>query len=113
MLAGKQIYREYEMVTKEGPIIFDVRFLWEASRKLHGYLLHTWFELYLAVIVQNVHKWVAQGMIGPDAQPTEQTDYQLLFDFDAIDFEKLSYIIGFYLYILSSHKLVQLLPDAR
>lgn len=85
-------------------IVFDWGFLLEASKKLHGYLLHTWFAHYLNLIAENMHRWIESGALGPDGQPTKETDYRLLFDFDAINIEKITYILGFYLFIFSSHK---------
>jgi hypothetical protein len=82
----------------------DLHLLLEASKKLHGYLLHTWIGHYLTLIAQNGARWIQRGVTGPDGLPSEESDYSLSFDFDAIDLEKLTYVIGFYMYILSSHK---------
>lgn len=83
---------------------FDLRFLFEASKKLHGYFLHTWFKHYLVVIMKNARRLIDYGGVGPYAQPTEETDYALFFDIDALDLEKITYIVGIYFYILSRHK---------
>lgn len=56
------------MTTDEGSIVFDVRFLLDAAKKLHGYYLHRWFSRYLGVIVQNEQRLMDHGVIGPDAQ---------------------------------------------
>jgi hypothetical protein len=85
-------------------IVFDFSFLSEASKKLHGYLLRTWFMLYLDILVGNLRRWIKHGLLGPDGKPTEESDYLLLFDINAINIEKITYIIGFYIYILSGHK---------
>ncbi len=66
--------------------------------------MHTWFTHYLKVIVENTRWLMDYGAFGPDARPTGGTDYAMLFDLDALDLERVTYIIGFYFYILASHK---------
>ena len=76
--------------------------LYDASKRLHGYFLHTWFNHYLHVITRNLRNWYQAGLIGDDG-PTAVFK-RVLFDFKALDLEKLSYICGIYFYVLSSHK---------
>lgn len=92
------------MTTEKDSIVFGFRLLFEASKKLHGYVLHTWLKHYLDLTLMNMRRLVACGGVGPDFQPTEETDYRFRFDMEALDAEKLSYVLGFYLHILSSHK---------
>jgi hypothetical protein len=92
------------MTADEGSIVFDVRFLSDATRKLHGYLLYNWFTQYLGLIVENTRRLMRNGVLGPQARPTPETDYAVVFDIHALDLKKLSYVLGFYFYVLSSHK---------
>lgn len=82
----------------------DFRLLAEASKTLHGYLLHTWFMHHLSLIEANTRRWIEHGVLGEDGRPDPHTGYRLFFDFSAIDLEKLTYLIGLYSYILASHK---------
>lgn len=81
----------------------DFTNLYDASKRLHGYFLHTWFMHYLNVITRNLRNWYQAGLIDNDGQPTEVFK-KAIFDFNALDLEKLSYICGIYFYILSNHK---------
>lgn len=81
----------------------DFTNLYDASKRLQGYFLHTWFMHYLNVITRNLRKWYEAGLIGNDGQPTAVFK-KAIFDFNALDLEKLSYICGIYFYVLSSHK---------
>lgn len=92
------------MTTDKGSIVFDVRFLLEASKRLHGYYLYRWFARYLGLIVENMRRLMDHGAIGPDARPSARTDYGLLFDINALHLEAMTDIVGAYFYILSSHK---------
>jgi hypothetical protein len=92
------------MRADEGSIVFDVRFLSDATRKLHGYLLYNGFKQYLELIVENTRRLMRNGVLGPQARPTPETDYAVVFDIHALDLKKLSYVLGFYFYVLSSHK---------
>lgn len=92
------------MTTEKDSIIYDFRLLFEASKKLHGYVLHTWLKHYLDLILLNMQRLKGYGALGPDGWPSEETDYRLSLDIDALDTEKLTYVLGFYLYILASHK---------
>ena len=44
------------------------------------------------------------GAIGRDAEPRKEADYVLLFDFNAIDVDELTYFIGLHQFIYCSHK---------
>lgn len=92
------------MSADDARYFLDLRFLFEASKNLHGYLIHTWFTHYLDVIVANVRRLLDRGAVGPEGQPTEQTDFRMMFDFDALDIEKVTYLVGFYMYVMASHK---------
>ncbi|HEV7889724.1 MAG TPA: hypothetical protein VGP08_03750 [Pyrinomonadaceae bacterium] len=92
------------MTTEKDSIVFDFRLLFEASKKLHGYLLHTCLKHYLDLIFLNMRRLIEYGALGPDGHPSEETDYRLLVDIEAFDAEKLTYVLGFYLHIFSSHK---------
>jgi hypothetical protein len=82
----------------------DFGFLDEATRSLLGYFVHTWYRHYLAVITNNLNRYHELGLIEDVATPTETGRYSMLFDFTALDLEKLCYINGIYFYILSAHK---------
>ena len=82
----------------------DLQFLHHASARLLGYFVHTWYNHYLNVIEGNYDRWRERGIIRDLAEPTELGAYSLLFDFAALNTEKLTYIIGIYLYILACHK---------
>jgi hypothetical protein len=92
------------VTTEKDSIVFDFSLLFEASKKLHGYLLHTWLKHYLDLILMNMRRLIGYGVLGPDGHPTEETDYRLFIDIEALDSEKLTYVLGFYLHIYSSHK---------
>lgn len=92
------------MPQEEQRIVFDFRFLDEATVPLLGYFVHTWYEHYLAVVTKNFRSLFQHGLIQGLAEPTEMGRYSLLFDFNALDMEKISYINGIYFYILSAHK---------
>ena len=81
----------------------DFRFLHDASARLLGYFVHTWYRHYLNVIEANFNRWHQQGIIRNLVEPTE-SGASLLFDFNALDIEKLAYILGIYMYILACHK---------
>lgn len=84
--------------------VIDFSLLDEASKRLHGYLLHTWFRHYLGLIAGNLQRWSARGLVGNDGQPSAETDFAAVLDLDSIDLEKVTYIVGFCLYIFASHK---------
>jgi hypothetical protein len=92
------------MPPEEQPIVFDFRFLDDASKSLLGYFVHTWYRHYLAVITENFRCLFDLGLIKSLFEPTELGRYSLLFDFNALNIEKISYINGIYFYILSAHK---------
>jgi len=92
------------MTAEKGTVAFDFTFLAQASKKLHGYLLHTWFMHYLGLITGNRRRWIEGGVIEPNGKPNKARGLLYLFDLNAIDLEKVTYVIGFYMYILSSHK---------
>jgi|ERR1043165_1081244 hypothetical protein len=84
-------------------MLYDFTNLDDASKHLHGYFLHTWFMHYLNVISHNLRNWYRAGLLGEDGLPTEAFK-RALFDFNALNLEKLVYICGIYFYVLSSHK---------
>ena len=81
----------------------DLRFLYEASASLLGYFVSTWYTHYLSVIAANLRSLFENGLIENLDRPTERGRY-VLFDFGALNIEKLSSIVGIYFYILSCHK---------
>lgn len=89
---------------REDPIICDVSFLDDATKSLLGYFVHTWYRHYLAVISNNFKRLFDLRIIESIYESTEMGRYSLLFDFRALDMEKISYISGIYFYILSAHK---------
>lgn len=91
-------------MTNQEPAIFDFRSLAEATRKLLGYFVHTWFTKYLSLIGENLTRYYELGLIQGIDNVTEEGRYTILFDFMALDEERLSYITGIYFYILSAHK---------
>lgn len=89
---------------EQDPIIFDFRNLANATRNLLGYFVHTWFAKYLSLVGENLARYYELGLIQGIDDVTEQGRYTMLFDFMALDEERLSYITGIYFYILSAHK---------
>jgi hypothetical protein len=83
---------------------FGVRLLDEATKTLLGYFVHTWYLHYLNVVWQNLMRWHKLGLIKDPTESTEFCKYTMLFDFNALDIEKISYINGIYFYILACHK---------
>jgi hypothetical protein len=92
------------MPPKEQPVVFDFRFLDDATKSLLGYFVHTWYRHYLAVITENFRRLFELGLIKSLSEPTEMGRYSMLFDFNALNMEKISYINGIYFYILATHK---------
>lgn len=92
------------MPSEEQPIGFDFRLLDDATKSLLGYFVHTWYRHYLAVINENFRRLFDLGLIKSLFEPTEMGRYSLLFDFNGLNMEKISYINGIYFYILSAHK---------
>jgi hypothetical protein len=88
----------------EPGFVFDFRPLDDSSRALLGYFVHTWFHHYLSLITKNLHRLHELGLIEGLDEPTEAGRYSLLFDFNALDLEHLTYINGIYFYILAAHK---------
>jgi hypothetical protein len=82
----------------------DFRFLYDATASLLGYFVHTEYRHYLEVILKNFQRLFELGLIRGLAEPTEMRRYSLLFDFEALNMEKISYINGIYFYILAAHK---------
>lgn len=93
----------WTMPERDQPRLTDLRLLEEASRSLLGYFVHTWYHQYLTVIAASEREMFERGLIKDVATPTEQGRH-VLFNFGALDLEKLSYILGIYVYILSCHK---------
>jgi hypothetical protein len=85
------------------PGLIDLRFLHEASASLLGYFVHTWYTHYLTVIMASLRRLFENGLLADLRTPTERGRH-VLFDFGALDIEKLTYIVGIYVYVLSSHK---------
>jgi hypothetical protein len=83
--------------------VFDFPFLSAASESLLGYFVHTWYNHYLAVIAGGFRRWQEQGFIDEHGKPTAR-GHAVVFDFTALDTEKITYINGIYFYILSCHK---------
>src|SRR5215212_2881938 len=91
------------MPDPEKPGLIDLRPLQEASASLLGYFVHTWYTHYLSVIAASLRRLLENGLIEDLTRPTERGRY-VLFDFGALNLEKLAYILGIYVYILSCHK---------
>jgi hypothetical protein len=91
------------MTHQEEHRAIDLRPLHDASRFLLGYFVHTWYTHYLSVIMTNLRSLHDNGFIVDLARPTA-LGRRALFDFGALNIEKLRYIVGIYFYILSSHK---------
>jgi hypothetical protein len=91
------------MPSEEPRIVFDFRLLHQASATLLGYFVHTWYTHYLGVITANLKRLYDNRLID-GFEPTERGTYSILFDFSALNMEKISYINGIYFYILSCHK---------
>ena len=89
------------MQTKEPATLVDLRLFDEATRSLLGYFVHTWYRHYLAIITENFRRYFDLGLIKGLAEPSEIGRYTMLFDFTALDLEKLCYINGIYCYVLS------------
>jgi hypothetical protein len=92
------------MVSDGHGSVFDFRPLIDASRALLGYFVHTWLSKYLELIVSGLRRLVDTGVIRDPVTPTD-VGRHLLFDFGALDMERLSYAIGVQFYVLSAHKL--------
>ena len=91
------------MPDREHAGLIDLRPLDEASASLLGYFVHTWYRHYLSVIAASLRRLFENGLIEELSRPTDRSRY-VLFEFGALNIEKLSYIIGIYFYILSCHK---------
>lgn len=92
------------MALEDRPIVFDFSFLDDATKSLLGYFVHTWYRHYLIVITENFRRLFDFGLIKSLFEPTEMGRYSMLFDFNSLNMEKISYINGIYFYILSAHK---------
>jgi hypothetical protein len=82
----------------------DFGFLYDATARLLGYFVRTWYGHYLDVITRNFKRWHERGFIRNMVEPTVEEAWSPVFDFTALDMEKIVYINGIYLYILASHK---------
>jgi hypothetical protein len=104
------VEREFKLAFADGrnvlgyPPAADLTLLFEASRHILGYFLHTWFAQYLSLLSENMTRWVERGSIGSDGRPSEESDYRILFDADSLDIWKTAYLIGNYAYIYLGHK---------
>lgn len=88
----------------EQPIVLNFQPIADATASLLGYFVHTWYRHYLAVITESYRRLYDLGLIQGLAEPTEMGRYTMLFDFTALNLEKLAYINGIYFYILAAHK---------
>ena len=84
--------------------VFDFSLLYLGARSLLGYFVNTAFHEYLNFILGNLSRWHSQGLIQGLTEPTPLGTDSILFDFNAIDIGKISYINGIYFYILACHK---------
>jgi hypothetical protein len=91
-------------MSKKQPSDLDFRYLDDASKMLLGYFVHTWYRHYLAVINESYGRLFQHGLIRSLTEPAEAGRYTMLFDFSALNMEKISYINGIYFYILAAHK---------
>ena len=91
------------MTPEQKPEFYDFHSLETASKALLGYFVHTWYREYLNHTVASLGNWVERGWIRNLAEPAE-AGQSMLFDFNALDLEKLAYINGIYWYIISCHK---------
>jgi hypothetical protein len=83
---------------------YNFRFLDDATKMLLGYFVHTWYRHYLAGITENYRRLFQNGIIKNLTEPADEGHYSMLFDFNALNMEKISYINGIYFYILAAHK---------
>jgi hypothetical protein len=81
----------------------DIELLDDASKSLLGYFLHRWYRGYLDAVNEVLREEYEAGMILDLRTPTD-LGRSMLFDFRALDLEKLEYLIGVYLYVYLSHK---------
>ena len=73
-------------------MVFDFRFLQDASAALLGYFVHTWYVHYLSVIAGNFQRWYERGWIESLEEPAQRGRYSVVFDFTALNMEKIAYI---------------------
>ena len=91
------------MSEKTKPVIEDPTPLYEAARALLGYFLNTWYRHFLIVMLQNLQNWWIAGLLDKDRRPNAVFQ-EVLFDFNALNLEKLAYVCGIYFCVQSSHK---------
>lgn len=84
-------------------IIRDATPLYDSARALHGYFLYTWFTHFLGVLLHNIQRWRAAGLLDEDGRAS-LVFRRLPVDFNALDLEKLAYFCGIYFYVESAHK---------
>lgn len=84
----------------------DFGFLYDASKTLLGYFVHTWFKHYLNVSLANFARWSQLGLIQDLFTPAANAAQTLPFDFEALNMEKIVFINGIYFYLLACHKAV-------
>lgn len=82
----------------------DFHFVNDASKSLLGYFVHVGFKNFLDVILANLGRWHAAGLIENLFEPAQRGAYTYLFDFSALDMEKVVYVNGLYFYLLACHK---------
>lgn len=81
----------------------DLELLDRGSKALLGYFVHTWFRHYLGAASESLGRLHERGFIETPTRPTELGRH-VLFDFGALDEEKLAYILGLYFYVQTCHK---------
>lgn len=82
----------------------DLRPLFEASKKLHGYLVHDWFARYLGHLGASFQRLSEAKLLGSDWLPSRETDYAVALDEASLDLEKLTDAAGLYYLIYAHHK---------
>jgi hypothetical protein len=85
-------------------LTLDLRFLFEASKRLQGYLVHDWFARYLGQIGASFQRLSESHVLGPDWLPSPDTDYALALDERSLDVETLTDAAGLYFLIYAHHK---------
>jgi hypothetical protein len=81
----------------------DLQLLDDASRSLLGFFLHRWFREYLVVVNQSIRGLYENALITSLTAATER-GRRALFDVGALGLDKLSFLVGTYLYIYLCHK---------
>lgn len=82
---------------------YDVELLDDASKSLLGYFMYRWYRGYLAAVNTVLRDEYEAGLITDLTTPT-RVGRSMLFDFRALDLDKLEYLVGMYVYVYLSHK---------